>query len=171
MPKIVLIGFMGCGKTTLGKLLSQELNVPFFDTDALIEAKTKQTISELFDAFGEAYFRALEKETLEEIKKEENFILATGGGLPCFGTNMDTLNQLGETIYLETSVGELYHRLTISSTDRPLLESSSLNDLKAKINGMVKAREPVYRQCKHALKTDGKSPHELMDSMINLLME
>lgn len=167
MPKIILIGFMGCGKTTIGKMLSKELKVPFFDSDALIETKTNQTISELFDASGEAYFRQLEKETLEEIKNEQKFILATGGGLPCFGTNMDTLNELGQTVYLETSVDELYYRLSIHSTDRPLLSSSNSEDLKIKINSLVRAREPFYRQCMHTLQTDGKSLLELKELLVN----
>jgi shikimate kinase len=168
MPKIILIGFMGCGKTTLGKLLSQELNVPFFDTDALIEAKTNQPISKLFDVFGEAYFRQLEKESLEELTNEQKFVLATGGGLPCFGTNMDTLNELGQTVYLETSVDELYYRLSIQSTDRPLLNSSSLNELKVKINSLVRIREPFYQRCKHTLRTDGKSVQKLIETLVSL---
>ena len=171
MPKIILIGFMGCGKTTFGKLLSNELNVPFFDTDALVEDKTNKTIQELFDGFGEEYFRHIETDLLTEIKKEQQFVLATGGGLPCFGTNMDTLNQLGDTVYLETSVDELYKRLTLDSSVRPLLDSSCLNELKATINSLVKKREAVYYQCHHVLKTDGKSPEELLALLTNILRE
>ena len=171
MPKIILIGFMGCGKTTLGKLLSNALNVPFLDTDVLIESQTNKTIKELFNAFGEEHFRQLETDLLSEIKKKQQFVMATGGGLPCFGTNMNTLNELGATVYLKTSVNELCQRLTIASSKRPLLGSSRSEDLKATINSLIKTRETVYYQCHHVLKTDGKSEKELIDSLIDISRE
>ena len=89
--RIFLIGFMGCGKTTLGKKLARTLNYNFIDLDSYIENKTTEKITEIFDKKGEHYFRDLEKESLSEICKMDNMVLASGGGTPCFSDNMQTM--------------------------------------------------------------------------------
>ena len=105
--RIFLIGFMGCGKTTLGKKLAKHLNFNFIDLDRFIENKTVKSINVIFDEKGEQYFRDLEKESLNEIYKMDNLVIATGGGTPCFSDNMQTMLEKGICIYLKMEAEDL----------------------------------------------------------------
>jgi shikimate kinase len=108
---IFLIGFMGCGKTTLGRKLASRLDYEFIDLDDIFEEKVGMTITEYFSAFGEDAFRKLESEVLKQTKYPENAVVSTGGGLPCFFDNMDWMNAHGKTIYIKLSPKTLANRL------------------------------------------------------------
>ena len=128
--KIILIGFMGSGKTTFGKKLASKMNLPFIDSDMEISMNENKSINEIFEAYGENHFRDLESAFIKNLKDtNEGFILSTGGGLPCFGDNMEVLNQLGTTIYLEMNPKALLKRLENGLDERPLLKDLSENEL------------------------------------------
>ncbi len=158
MKNIILIGYMGSGKSTIGEKLAKSLGVEFLDTDVLIEAQEGMTISELFAQKGEAYFRQKETETIEGLKKEsKQMVLATGGGLPIKEENQRLLKELGIVVYLKASVDTLIERLK-EDTTRPLLREG---DLRKKIETMLEIRNPIYEKVADVvLETDTKSIEE-----------
>ena len=129
MPNIYLVGFMGSGKSTLGILLSNRLNFRFMTADKLIEKRNSMSISNMFKTKGELFFRNEEKKIIHEIIKLNKTIVSTGGGLPCFNNNIETLNKNGKTIYLDYDIETLYLRLK-EDNKRPLLNNKFLkNDI------------------------------------------
>lgn len=143
MKKLVLIGYMGAGKTTIGKRLSQKLQIPFYDTDSYIEEKQEQCISDIFAKYGEEYFRCLETECLKELlEQEREEVLSTGGGLPLRRENRELLRQMGCTVYLQVSKDTILERLK-KDTTRPLLQVA---DRERKIEEMLQVRHPVYME-------------------------
>ena len=138
---IILIGYMGCGKTTIGKRVASELDLKFCDTDYLIEKIQKCTISEIFATKGEAHFRDLETKLLEQLLEEmQGSVLSTGGGLPIRKKNALLLKQLGTVIYLKASEEAIYDRVKEDKT-RPLLQCENP---KQKIKEMLNFRHPYY---------------------------
>ncbi len=140
---IILVGFMGSGKTTLGKQLAQKLNYNFIDTDQTIEELIGIDIPTLFQTKGEDYLRNLEHRLIETIKVK-NTVIATGGGMPCFYDNMEQLNQIGITVYLKYSPEELFERLANDTYKRPLIANKSKEELYQYIEETLKKREPFY---------------------------
>jgi shikimate kinase len=142
--KIFLIGLSGSGKTTLGKLLAEELHVPFVDMDWEIEKKEKKSIKEIFSQQGEDHFRQLESEVLREwAGSQQNFVMGTGGGAPCFYNGMEVINQSGLSIFLDVPVEELKLRLALA-TDRPLLNAGDEKEKENKLNALRTSRIPIY---------------------------
>ncbi len=121
MGRIIIIGYMGAGKTTLGKALSRETGMPFYDLDWYIESRMHKTVKELFDAHGEEGFRKIEHNLLHEVAEFEHVIISCGGGTPCFFDNIDYMNQQGETVYLKATPDVLHGHLKMGRTVRPLL--------------------------------------------------
>lgn len=121
MTRIILIGYMGSGKTTLGKALSKELGLPFFDLDWYIENRFCRTVSQLFAERGEEGFRHLEREMLHEVAEFENVVIAAGGGTPCFFDNIDYMNRQAQTVYLKATPDVLFRHLQPGRSKRPLL--------------------------------------------------
>ena len=121
MTRIILIGYMGAGKTTIGKALSKELGIIFYDLDWYIESRMRKTVSEIFAERGEEGFRQIEYNMLHEVAEFENVIISCGGGTPCFFDNMDYMNGQGETVYLKASPEVLYGHLKKFDED-PKLE-------------------------------------------------
>jgi len=150
--KIFLIGFMGCGKSKLGKSLSTKTEQPFLDLDDLVEAKCELSIPEIFAAFGESGFREREKEVLQSSLLAEDTIIATGGGAPCFFDNMNWMNQNGLTIFIDTPTKVLADRLINARVERPLVKGKSLNELIDFIDLKLKERRPFYEQAQITLK-------------------
>lgn len=143
MSKIILIGFMGCGKSTVGKRLSYAFRKPFLDTDKIIEKKVNMTISELFQEKGEEYFRDMETVCIKELIKESGeYIIAAGGGLVLRSENRRLLKELGRVIYLRAKPDTIYERLKKDST-RPLLQG---DNPKEKIRTMMSERAAVYEE-------------------------
>ena len=142
---------MGCGKTTLGKKLAKHLNYNFIDLDSHIENKTTEKITEIFDKKGEQYFRDLEKESLNEICKMDNMVLASGGGTPCFSDNMQTMLVKGICIYLKMESEDLAERLYKEKNNRPLIKNLSSKDLVDFISEKLMEREVFYKKAHHIL--------------------
>lgn len=142
--RIFLIGYMGCGKTSVGEKLAKKLNFEFYDTDKAIETKENQSINHIFKTKGENHFRELEKELLPIIASKQNVVISTGGGFPCHNSLMSSINELGLTIYLKTSSIELAKRLSESKQQRPLLKQIAEADLEPFIRKQLEIRNPFY---------------------------
>ena len=153
--RIFLIGFMGCGKTTLGKKLAKHLNYNFIDLDSYIEKTTNKTITEIFENKGEKKFRIVEKENLMEVCKKDNLVIATGGGTPCFFDNMQKILDNGKAIYLKMEIEDLLERLETEKSQRPLIENKSTKELENFIRNKLSEREYFYKKSNYILQ--GKS--------------
>jgi shikimate kinase len=145
MEKVILVGYMGAGKTLLGKSIAEKLGIRFINSDSDIEQQTGMSVGQLFEQFGENHFRNLEKEYLSSLDVEESFVLATGGGTPCYNNQMDVLNSLGTTIYLQCSNETLFSRLKHERDHRPLIAGLSDEELRESINIRMKQREAIYQ--------------------------
>ncbi len=151
--KIFLIGFMGSGKTTLGKSLAEKLQYPFLDMDTLIEKEEGLSIAQIFKKKGESYFRKKERKILQSIIKDyTTAVVSTGGGAPCFFDHMEQMNKAGKTIYLQLTPGETIQRIQDAKNHRPLLKGKSDKELLAFISGKLAEREPFYLQASHIIK-------------------
>lgn len=156
---IVLIGFMGSGKTTVGRQIEKAYGYSFLDTDAYIEAREGRSISRIFAEEGEEYFRKLEESVLKElIANTSHALIATGGGMPLKKENARLLRELGQVFYLETSEEGVWERVK-DSHDRPLLECENPRQ---RIHELMKVRQPLYRSAAHVrISTDGHGVEEL----------
>ena len=131
MKRIIIIGYMGSGKTTVGHALSQELGLPFYDLDWYIETRMHRTVKQIFDEKGEEGFRKIEHNLLHEVAEFEDVIISCGGGTPCFFDNIDYINRQGETVYLKCTTDVLYKHLKMGKTVRPLLLNKTPEDRKS----------------------------------------
>ena len=151
MRRIVLVGYMGSGKTTVGKALSKETGMMFYDLDWYIENRMHTTVSKLFTERGEEAFRKIEYNMLHEDAEFEDVIISCGGGTPCFFDNMDYLNQQGDVVYLKASPETLYKHLLMAKVERPLLKGKSPEELIAYITEHLKERAPFYEKARYTL--------------------
>lgn len=149
MKSIIIIGYMGAGKTTVGKALAKELGIMFYDLDWYIETRMHKTVKQIFDESGEDGFRQIEHNMLHEVAEFENIVLSCGGGTPCFFDNMDYMNQLGETVYLKASPETLYAHLKMGRGVRPLLLNKTPEGVQVFIREQLQKREPFYEKAKH----------------------
>ena len=152
--RIYIVGFMGAGKSTLGKKLANKSGFQFQDIDTLIEEREQKSINELFNLKGADYFRKTEREVLHSTNQSINSVFATGGGTPFFFDNMDWMNKNGTTIYIRHDEGMLFSRLRESKSNRPLIGSLSGEDLKKFIFDHLVQREVFYKKAK--LTVEGK---------------
>lgn len=144
MKRIFLIGYMGAGKTTVGKDLAQRGGLSFVDLDHAIEARYHKTVREIFQEKGEEGFREIERKMLAEVSTFEDVVISTGGGAPCFYGNMEFMNSVGTTVYLKVSVDELVARLEPCKHTRPVLQGRSGEDLKTFNRENIEKREAHY---------------------------
>lgn len=145
--KLFLIGLMGSGKSILGKKISQSVQLPFIDLDKEIEKHEGLKISEIFAKDGEEYFRSLEATALRKCSEVEEFVMATGGGAPCFHDNMNFINQTGTSIFLDTPIKDIVNRMgSRQKESRPLLANVPEEELEQKLNSLAQKRLPFYRQ-------------------------
>tara|TARA_A100001011_G_C14209145_1_gene799127 strand:- start:139 stop:639 length:501 start_codon:yes stop_codon:yes gene_type:complete len=149
---IFLVGYMGSGKSTIGKQLADFLSAPFFDLDNLIEQSTGMSIDKIFSTKGEIFFRQQEKSVLTGLNFENKPIIATGGGTPCYLNNMHFMNQLGITLYLKVNSDVLYERLKLDNK-RPLLYNNKLH-LYNFINKQLLKREKYYKMSTYTIDSD-----------------
>ena len=149
MKRIIIIGYMGSGKTTVGHALSQELGLPFYDLDWYIETRMHRTVKQIFDEKGEEGFRKIEHNLLHEVAEFEDVIISCGGGTPCFFDNIDYINRQGETVYLKCTTDVLYKHLKMGKTVRPLLLNKTPDEVNTFIEAQLKQREPFYAKAKH----------------------
>ena len=142
--KIYLIGFMGCGKSTIGKKLASHYDYSFVDTDNLFEEKQQCSISVFFASHSEKEFRQQEQKLLYQTKTMDHVVIATGGGMPCFEDNMQWMLSHGKVIYIEMPAAALYNRLINSKKERPLLANKE--NLQTEINSLLARRENIYQK-------------------------
>lgn len=154
--KIFLWGMMGSGKSTIGKQLAEKLDIPFIDLDESISKVDGMSIPEIFQERGESFFRELERETLQKVIKEnQTFVLATGGGTPCFYDNAQWMNKAGLTIYLEIDTPALVARLVEQPGKRPLLQSIEDLQLMGHLNQLLEDRSVFYEQAHKKISLTG----------------
>lgn len=166
--KIFLIGFMGSGKTYWGKRLSEKLTLPFFDLDEQIETHEEKTISQIFAEEGEEYFRLLEKDTLHIItESHESFIMATGGGTPCYFNNIEFMNKTGTSIWINTPVDLLFERLMKDKESRPLIKNLNDAQLKSFIIKKFSDRKIYYEQAEIVIEEDEKNLENLVEKLFH----
>ena len=151
MKRIILVGYMGSGKTTVGKALSKETGMMFYDLDWYIESRMRKSVSQIFAEKGEEGFRKIEYNMLHEVAEFEDVIISCGGGTPCFFDNMDYLNQQGDVIYLKATPETLYKHLLMAKVERPLLKGKSSEELVAYITEHLNERAPFYEKARYTL--------------------
>lgn len=162
--RVFLIGLPGAGKTTLGKELALQLNVPFVDLDTAIEAGERQSVTGIFNEKGEAAFRDLERYYLNlQLAAGLDFVMATGGGTPCFHDNLNQMNAAGITVFLDVPAREIIRRMELSQTDsRPLLADVRRDELKDRIEFLRTQRLPFYRQAHVTVAGDAITVADLL---------
>lgn len=163
MRNIVFIGFMGAGKSSIGKLLAEKLSFSFIDTDILIEKKMKMSIPKIFKKYGEAHFRRCENEAVKEAAERSNIVISTGGGVPMFETNMQVLRENSIIICLRANVETIMYR-TRGRGHRPLLDSQ-----KEKIQELLDKRKPFYEKADFFVDTDDLSPIQIVGEIMAYL--
>lgn len=167
--RIILAGFMGSGKTALGKSLAENTGFRFFDLDRLVESAEGLPVHRIFKEKGEEWFRRAEHKCLLQVLNEERIVLATGGGTPCFHKHMELMNRKGLTVYLQCSPGVLAGRLVHEKPHRPLIANLSDNELPRFIDRLLREREPYYLQAKLIIKADHLTAGELAASVAGLI--
>ena len=166
MKSIIIIGYMGAGKTTVGKALAKELGVMFYDLDWYIESRMRKTVKQIFDEIGEEGFRKIERNMLHEVAEFENVVVSCGGGTPCCFDNMDYMNQLGETIYLKASPETLHTHLKMGKGVRPLLLNKTPEEVEIFIREQLKLREPFYNKAKHIIDINVMDDFDKINGMV-----
>lgn len=166
---IILIGFMGSGKTSVGEELAKVLSYTFCDTDQLIEQEAGITIKEMFQTHGEEYFRSFETRLLQKLESSlSNSVLSTGGGLPLKDENAKLLKEIGHVIYLQTSKDTVLQRL-MGDTNRPLLQGEDRNE---RVEQLLTSRTPLYEKAANQIViTDGKNVEEIVETIIKQYKE
>ncbi len=166
---IILIGYMGSGKSTIGQKLSETLHMDYLDLDAYIEKKEALTISELFRAKGEIYFRKIESHYLKDVLSKDDLIVSLGGGTPCYGTNMQLIASAAnvKSIYLKASIPQLTERLRKEKKDRPLISHLNTDEELVEFIGKhLFERSIYYSQAEITLSVDKKSVNDIVEAIV-----
>jgi shikimate kinase len=171
MRKVILLGYMGCGKSTIAEKLSQKIQIPFVDLDKIIENKANLTINQIFETFGEVYFRKLEHDVfIELLNAPESQIIGLGGGTPCYANNHESLKGEGITsIYLQASVETLFNRLVHNKSKRPIVANKTEEELKEFIAKHLFDRSFYYHQAQHIVSVNHQSVEETVAAILNIL--
>lgn len=165
MKTIVLIGMMGSGKTTIGKLLGTKLNLKNIDIDILIEQNEKRTISDIFQNNGEKYFRNLEKETIQSVFEDKNLVISLGGGAFEDQVTQELLLKNSTIIYLKTSPQIILERIK-NNTNRPLLKNQMTIE---KIQSIISKRQKNYELANITILTDNKNPNKIVEEILGAI--
>lgn len=171
MKRIILVGYMGAGKTTVGKSLAKELGLSFYDLDWYIESRMRKTVPQLFAERGEDGFRKIEHNMLHEVAEFEDVVLSCGGGTPCFFDNMDYMNQQGQVVYLKAAPEVLYKHLLMGKVERPLLKGKSPEELITFIRQQLEQRETFYTKAKYSLDVSLMDNYEKIKITVAKLIE
>ncbi len=170
--KIVLVGYMGSGKSTIGRLLAKKLKYVFIDLDEYIESSEQSDIAAIFKKNGEIYFRKKEFDCLMEIlETKDDFVLSTGGGTPCYGENMTAISvETKNVFYLKVSIAGLIERLISEKENRPLIANIPNKELPEFIGKHLFERSYFYSRAQHTVLCDNKSVNTLVDTIYKLLV-
>lgn len=171
MTRVFLIGYMGAGKTTLGKPLAQKLGAAFCDLDDYIEEHYGRTISEIFAEKGEDGFRVIEQAALHEVSELENVVVSCGGGTPCFFDNMDVMNACGETVFLSAAPAVLAEHLLMGQNKRPLIQGKKPDELEEFVRQSLQGRLPFYQKAKNVINIEVIHTDEDIQSYVNQIVE
>ena len=171
MRRIIIIGYMGAGKTTVGRALAKETGMQFYDLDWYIEARMHKTVPQLFAERGEDGFRRVESNMLHEAAEFEDVIISSGGGTPCFFDNMEYMNAQGDTVYLKASPDVLCAHLKMGKVKRPLLEGKNEEELSSFVASQLEQREPYYMKAKHVLDVNLLDNYEKVHNSVERLRE
>ena len=171
MTRIFLIGYMGAGKTTLGKAFARAMGLTFVDLDWYIEERYHKTVRQIFEERGEDGFRELEKRMLHETGEFENVVISVGGGTPCFFDNMDYMNSVGETVFLDVDVKVLFRRLKVAKQQRPLLANKTDEELMAFIVEALQKRLPFYSRAKYVFNGERLEDRRQIQQSVERLKE
>ncbi|WP_027395605.1 shikimate kinase [Aquimarina latercula] len=170
---IILLGYMGCGKSSIGRDLASELKMECLDLDDFIENQEKKSIAQIFEDNGEIYFRKKENEFLKQVlETKNNHIISLGGGTPCFAGNLEIIkgNENAKSVYLKTSLEELVDRLYLEKEKRPLIAHiSTKEDLKDFVRKHLFERSFYYSQAEYTVSTDNKTIQEVVKEIQNVL--
>ncbi|MFH1005316.1 MAG: shikimate kinase [Bacteroidota bacterium] len=167
--KLFLIGYMGSGKSSVGRRLSEKLKMDFIDFDDHIEKEYGKTITEIFDTEGEEKFRELEHQHLKTFLKKNNIIVSLGGGTPCYHNNIELINENSISVYIEMSVDALVKRLAKAKNKRPLIRDMNEFDLKFFIESNLKKRIPIYRKAHISINAENLSEEQLAEIIVKSL--
>ena len=168
--RLYLVGYMGCGKSTLGRKLARALQCDFVDTDSMVEQAQGATIADIITYEGEERFREYEREALEQTAQYDNAIISTGGGLPIWGDNMERIHALGPSIYIRRSAEQIASRLSPHGRQkRPKLRGLSDEELVEFMSRNMAEREPVYVKADMVLDAANRSDWELIEEIANFL--
>lgn len=167
MRPVFLIGFIGCGKTTLGQAAGSRTGLRFIDLDALIEERCLMTVAQIFTRHGQEGFRRIERHTLTEAAAMTDVIVACGGGTPCFFDNIDLMNSAGLTVRLDASEETLLRRLKAGRDSRPLLAGKSDDELARFISDTLASRMPYYSKAAASFPSDRLETIEEIDETVN----
>lgn len=165
MPRLYIVGMPGSGKSTIGKLLAKKIDLTFFDLDELIVQKEKKSIPDIFEQEGESYFRQVESEELQEITHQnESFVLATGGGAPCYHNGIEWMNKYGTTVFIDVSPEILVKRVS-EQGERPLLKE----DPSGRIKKLYEERHPTYQKAQLHIKADNLAVEEVVQQIARVM--
>lgn len=173
MKKIFLIGYMGCGKSSLGRKLAKAGGMEFMDMDSIIEQREGASISDIFHYQGEEYFRDAERALIEELGTADgDMVISTGGGAPAWQNNMELMNSLGDTIYLRRTAQQIASRLSPHGRQkRPKLRGLNDEELVAFMTTNMAEREPFYSKAKYCVDCAERSDAELIDYILQIVKE
>lgn len=171
MKRIILVGYMGSGKTTVGRQLALALGLQFYDLDWYIEERYHKRIPQIFAEVGEEGFRDLERRMLHEVAEFENVVVSCGGGTPCFFDNMEYMNQQAETVYLKARPDVLAMHLKMGRTERPLIKGKSPEELEQYILTSLEQREPFYSKAKHTLDVSLLDNYAKIQTSVQLIRD
>ncbi len=171
--KIVLLGYMGSGKTTVGKRLAEQMKLQFLDLDDYIEKNEKMSVADIFGNKGELYFRKKEHQYLVDVlEQQDNFVLSVGGGTPCYGNNLKTiLNSTDSVFYLKVPISQLAERLSVQKGQRPLIRHIPDNELPEFIGKHLFERSGFYNQAHTVINCGSKKPEEIVGEISDGLNE
>ncbi|MBO4730517.1 MAG: shikimate kinase [Bacteroidaceae bacterium] len=171
MKNIILLGYMGAGKTSVGKVMARKLGLGFYDLDFFIEERFRRKVADIFAERGEEGFRKIEYNMLHELAEFEDVVIAVGGGTPCFFDNMDYMNSKGITVFMNASPEIIVRHLKISHTVRPLLQQKQGQELIDHISHHLEQRLPYYEKAQYNINVDTLDSFEKIDQLVDHILQ
>ena len=169
MKRVFLVGYMGAGKTTVGKELAKLAGLSFIDLDYYIEGSYHKAVSQIFAERGEEAFREIERNMLHEVAEFEDVLISTGGGAPCFFDNMEYMNRVGTTVFLDVDPKVLFSRLRVAKQQRPILQGKKDDELLEFIVQALEKRAPFYRQANYIYCADKLEDRSQIETSVQQL--